>query len=224
MGEKKPASPRGEVQKAQRRVTERGPVTIRLYRDSATDHPESNRLGEILRLRREGMGLTHREVAAVADVSVSYVGMVERGERRPTKEKLLALLAALGIEGHDHGPRAVDFSYGKGLFRVHHKAPNLVERSAWGLGLQDPETKAQRRLETQARLGRLLARFAAHPAAAKVAYKWHCSGDPDMSDSDLPDPDAILGELAEVLVGNPLLSRRLDEMHFSEVAKAPNED
>lgn len=215
MAQEKPASPRGKAHKAQRRVTVRPPVAIHLYRDSPTDHPESNRLGEVLRLRREDMGLTHREVAELADVSVSYVGMVERGERRPKKENLLALLSALGIEGIDHGNRIVDFPYGKGLFRVHLKAPNLVDRSVWGRGQLDPETNLQRAIERRRRLGRLLAKFAMDPAAASIAYKWNCVGDPDMSDSELPDRDAILGELAEVLVGAPLLARRLDEMSFS---------
>lgn len=55
----------------------------------------SEQFGEILRRRRLKLGLTQEELAARADVTRNYVGMLEHGERNPTLNTVAMLAVAL---------------------------------------------------------------------------------------------------------------------------------
>lgn len=50
-----------------------------------------------LRLSRYGRRLTQGEIARAAGVSVSYLSMIERGERSPAVETLSEIAGALGV-------------------------------------------------------------------------------------------------------------------------------
>ncbi len=55
------------------------------------------RLGARLRARREALGLSQAELAERVDISANYVGVLERGLKLPTLDKLFALAKALGV-------------------------------------------------------------------------------------------------------------------------------
>lgn len=57
---------------------------------------ESFELGRVLRERRDNIGIPKAEIARRAEVSESYVGMVEQGIRRPSKGVLERWATALG--------------------------------------------------------------------------------------------------------------------------------
>ena len=54
-------------------------------------------VGEVLRARRLGAGLTLRDVSAKARVSPGYISEVERGQKEPSSELLAALTTALDV-------------------------------------------------------------------------------------------------------------------------------
>ncbi len=54
-------------------------------------------VGEVLRARRVGQGLTLRDVSAKARVSLGYISEVERGQKEPSSELLAALAGALDV-------------------------------------------------------------------------------------------------------------------------------
>ncbi|GAJ12099.1 unnamed protein product [marine sediment metagenome] len=56
-----------------------------------------NDLGKIIKLRRVAAGLTLKELAAKSDVSSSYLGRVERGERFPSATVLRKIAQPLGF-------------------------------------------------------------------------------------------------------------------------------
>jgi transcriptional regulator with XRE-family HTH domain len=51
-----------------------------------------------LRERREELGMSQAALAEAIDVTTSYIGLLERGERMPSIDVLVDLSAALGIE------------------------------------------------------------------------------------------------------------------------------
>lgn len=53
-------------------------------------------LGRVLQERREAIGIPKAEIARRVEVSESYIGMIEQGKRRPSKEKLERWADALG--------------------------------------------------------------------------------------------------------------------------------
>lgn len=55
-------------------------------------------LGEVLKDRRESMGLTQRELAAKLGVKASHVAYLENGRRRPSLSLLGRLAEVLGLE------------------------------------------------------------------------------------------------------------------------------
>lgn len=56
-----------------------------------------NNLGQIIREKREALGLTQIEVAEKAGVDRNYIGMVERGERNPSYLSLIKIAAGLNM-------------------------------------------------------------------------------------------------------------------------------
>ena len=52
-------------------------------------------LGDVLRERRQGLGLTLREVSELARISLGYISEIERGHKEPSSELLSALAGAL---------------------------------------------------------------------------------------------------------------------------------
>ena len=63
------------------------------HRQAARDE-----LGRRLAARRKALRLTRLEVAAAAGVSVSHVGLVERGRKAPSLGVLLGLARVLGLD------------------------------------------------------------------------------------------------------------------------------
>jgi y4mF family transcriptional regulator len=55
-------------------------------------------LGELVRSRRTGLGLTQEDVAAVAMVTPRLLGEVERGKPTAQLNGVLRILAALGLD------------------------------------------------------------------------------------------------------------------------------
>lgn len=55
-------------------------------------------VGEYIREKRKGLGLTAKELARRARVSDGHIIYIEKGQRRPTFEKLMGILDALGVE------------------------------------------------------------------------------------------------------------------------------
>jgi transcriptional regulator with XRE-family HTH domain len=58
-------------------------------------------IGETLRSERNERGLTLRQVAEGAHVSVSYLAEIERGEKDPSSRVLESIAGGLGMETSD---------------------------------------------------------------------------------------------------------------------------
>lgn len=56
-----------------------------------------NNLGQIIREKREALGLTQIEVAENAGLDRNYIGMVERGERNPSYLSLIKIAKGLNM-------------------------------------------------------------------------------------------------------------------------------
>ena len=69
-------------------------------------------VGAILRTYRTERGLTQEEVAFATGLDRTYIGMVERGERRPTVHAVSLILDALNVTWTRMGV-ALDAARGK---------------------------------------------------------------------------------------------------------------
>jgi transcriptional regulator with XRE-family HTH domain len=58
----------------------------------------TQRVGERVRSRRRGLGLSQADLAGLAGLHVVEVGLVERGERDPAAGTVRQLAAALGTD------------------------------------------------------------------------------------------------------------------------------
>ena len=56
-----------------------------------------NTIGANIRKCRLSKKIRQEDLAEKADISVNYVGMIERGEKTPSLETLIAILNALGV-------------------------------------------------------------------------------------------------------------------------------
>lgn len=65
-------------------------------------------IGEVLREQRALIGMTLREVAHEARVSLGYLSEVERGFKEPSSELLASIVAALGLTLSDLLQQAAD--------------------------------------------------------------------------------------------------------------------
>lgn len=61
------------------------------------DYMDYKRLGERIREERRRLGLTQAQLAESIDISDSYMGAIERGERSLTLDTLVRLVNRLGV-------------------------------------------------------------------------------------------------------------------------------
>ena len=59
---------------------------------------ETNKLGELLRTRREALGLTQRGLAEKISVEASHVAFIESGRRKPSLKLIARIADVLGID------------------------------------------------------------------------------------------------------------------------------
>jgi transcriptional regulator with XRE-family HTH domain len=55
-------------------------------------------VGQIIRTKREALGLLLRQVAAYLDIDQAILSKIERNERKPTKENILKLSEILKLD------------------------------------------------------------------------------------------------------------------------------
>jgi transcriptional regulator with XRE-family HTH domain len=58
----------------------------------------TNRLGDLLKARREGIGLTQRQLAAELGVEASHVAFLESGRRKPSLKLVARIADTLGLD------------------------------------------------------------------------------------------------------------------------------
>jgi transcriptional regulator with XRE-family HTH domain len=59
---------------------------------------KTNRLGEVVKGRREGLGLTQRSLAQKLGVEPSHVAFIESGRRKPSLKLVARLADTLGVD------------------------------------------------------------------------------------------------------------------------------
>jgi transcriptional regulator with XRE-family HTH domain len=59
---------------------------------------DTNKLGELLKTRREALGFTQRELAAKFGVEPSHVAFIESGRRKPSLKLIARVADVLGID------------------------------------------------------------------------------------------------------------------------------
>jgi transcriptional regulator with XRE-family HTH domain len=64
-------------------------------------NPDAEAFGAIIRRLRTKRGLTQEKLAELADLNVSYIGFLERGENVPTLTIVLNLARALEVHAGD---------------------------------------------------------------------------------------------------------------------------
>lgn len=64
-------------------------------------NPDAQAFGAIVRRLRKKRGLTQEKLAELADLNVSYIGFLERGENVPTLTIVLNLAQALDMNAAD---------------------------------------------------------------------------------------------------------------------------
>lgn len=55
-------------------------------------------VGQIIRIKRESLGLLLRQVAAHLDIDQAILSKIERNERKPTKENIIKISEILNID------------------------------------------------------------------------------------------------------------------------------
>jgi transcriptional regulator with XRE-family HTH domain len=58
-------------------------------------------VGQIIRARRENLGLLLRQVASYVDIDQAILSKIERNERKPTKDNILKLAEILKLDKED---------------------------------------------------------------------------------------------------------------------------
>jgi len=58
-------------------------------------------VGQIIRARRENLGLLLRQVASYVDIDQAILSKIERDERKPTKDNILKLAEILKLDKED---------------------------------------------------------------------------------------------------------------------------
>ncbi len=81
-------------------------------------------VGEFIRQRRAGQGLSARQLAEAAGVSDAHIIYIEKGQRKPTFDKVMRIMEALGVSVEEflaetgHGEANVEPARIGGLQRV----------------------------------------------------------------------------------------------------------
>ena len=60
-----------------------------------------NKVGEIIRSKREEKGLLLRQLAAIVDVDTAILSKIERGERKARREQIEKIANALELDNED---------------------------------------------------------------------------------------------------------------------------
>lgn len=58
-------------------------------------------VGQIIRTKRENLGLLLRQVASYIDIDQAILSKIERNERKPTKENIIKLAEILKLDKED---------------------------------------------------------------------------------------------------------------------------
>lgn len=58
-------------------------------------------VGQIIRAKRESLGLLLRQVASYLDIDQAILSKIERNERKPTKENIIKLAEVLKLDKED---------------------------------------------------------------------------------------------------------------------------
>ncbi|MCF7802687.1 MAG: helix-turn-helix domain-containing protein [Candidatus Marinimicrobia bacterium] len=66
----------------------------------ATSNDIKTVFGQVLRTYRQNAGLSQEALAFECDLHRTFIGMLERGERRATIDTLFALASALDVSPH----------------------------------------------------------------------------------------------------------------------------
>jgi transcriptional regulator with XRE-family HTH domain len=60
-----------------------------------------NKVGEIIRSKREAKGMLLRQLAAMVDVDTAILSKIERGERKARREQIEKIAKALELDNED---------------------------------------------------------------------------------------------------------------------------
>lgn len=139
-------------------------IRLGLHRDREV----AKALGATLRQERVRRGWTLRNLAdAIGDVSEQYIGMVERGERKPSHDVFLRLLAALQLAPEVQPDGGITFWCSEGTQHVTtYLAPLSTLR---GTGVT--ERSVARQAADVARLGQVVAVIARDQVALQSVFR-----------------------------------------------------
>lgn len=92
-------------------------------------------IGELIRLRREGAGLTQADVARAVGLTRASISNIEAGRQRFNVEMLYKLAAALGCKPYDLMPET------RLVYQKDYKLPDDLtpEEEEWIRGILDEE-------------------------------------------------------------------------------------
>ena len=145
----------------------------------ANDQTMWETVASVLREERAARGWTIRQLAdKVGDVTPQYVGLVERGKRRPTVDTLMRILAALELRPEvEANGREVSFygEQGKLHITVELRRPTQLEH------VTTPEWLAVQQAEDTTKLGQIVALIARDRVAMLEAHR-HLGLDEDFND------------------------------------------
>ena len=58
-----------------------------------------NRMGQVIRARRQALGYSQEELAEIVDRTPSHIGQIERGDSFPSVDILIKIVEVLSIDG-----------------------------------------------------------------------------------------------------------------------------
>lgn len=152
---------------------------------SATDL--QRQLGKILSAARQRLHLPMRDVSAKCELSETYYGIIERGQRRPSLEVLLSILDLLGIRGAERDRALVLFGQSHiadALHTVKEPARALVLAALWGTAAPHPVGVEPDVIGEPARITKLRAEA---PGFVKVEWQPHFDALRKQAEADVED-------------------------------------
>lgn len=168
-------------------VTESSHIWLSIVKNSKM----RQELGTLLRQARRSRGVSTKEIGEAAGVTGQYIGMVERGTRRPNIDTFMSILDALQLSPTaSKDGRSVTFflEEGKHDVTVEFLPPPAVETPAW---------REQQIIEDSLRLGLVVRILSEHRDVLLEVYR-HLGLDDDFNAYN----DAM----------DEWVSRRIDEM------------